>query len=173
MKRSEKVAVIGVFRALSRRVNSTKATMLSFSSKRRRRRKLGLRLANRVRPSLYGPEPRHDPQQRLRVPPNQPPQGAHMLQGLPFPEVRGRPEDVPGSVPRFEWREEEEWVVESLVRGSGSVSREVFEANVLCSGHNSTPRIAEIAGIELWRGFQMHSHNYRVPEPFRDQVLSR
>lgn len=25
-------------------------------------------------------------------------------------------------------------------------------------------------GIESWPGQQMHSHNYRVPEPFRDQV---
>lgn len=26
------------------------------------------------------------------------------------------------------------------------------------------------AGIEKWPGKQIHSHNYRVPEPFRDQV---
>ncbi|KAJ0962050.1 hypothetical protein J5N97_029878 [Dioscorea zingiberensis] len=26
-------------------------------------------------------------------------------------------------------------------------------------------------GIEKWRGKQMHSHNYRIPEPFRDQVV--
>lgn len=25
-------------------------------------------------------------------------------------------------------------------------------------------------GIDSWPGKHMHSHNYRVPEPFRDQV---
>jgi len=28
-----------------------------------------------------------------------------------------------------------------------------------------------VSGIEKWTGYQIHSHNYRVPEPFRDQVL--
>ncbi|KAJ1413548.1 Flavin monooxygenase FMO [Sesbania bispinosa] len=68
-------------------------------------------------------------------------------------------------------RMEEEWVVESLTGGSESVTREVFEAVVVCSGHNTAPRVAEIPGIENWRGYQMHSHNYRVPEPFHDQVV--
>lgn len=26
-------------------------------------------------------------------------------------------------------------------------------------------------GIDKWPGKQIHSHNYRVPEPFRDQVV--
>lgn len=30
-----------------------------------------------------------------------------------------------------------------------------------------------VAGINEWPGKQMHSHNYRVPEPFRDQVRDR
>ncbi|XP_027355579.1 flavin-containing monooxygenase FMO GS-OX5-like [Abrus precatorius] len=68
-------------------------------------------------------------------------------------------------------RRGEECVVESMTRGSDSVTREVFEAVVVCSGHNSAPIIAEIAGIEQWRGYQMHSHNYRVPEPFHDQIV--
>ena len=25
--------------------------------------------------------------------------------------------------------------------------------------------------METWRGRQMHSHSYRVPEPFRDEVV--
>jgi cation diffusion facilitator CzcD-associated flavoprotein CzcO len=67
-------------------------------------------------------------------------------------------------------RGEEGWMVESLIRGSELVTREVFEAVVVCSGHNSSPRIAKIQGIEKWGGYQMHSHNYRVPEPFHNQV---
>ncbi|KAL1301120.1 hypothetical protein HN51_045758 [Arachis hypogaea] len=68
-------------------------------------------------------------------------------------------------------RVKDEWVVESMTRGSESVSREVFEAVVVCSGHNSVPRVAEIDGIENWRGYQMHSHNYRAPGRFQDQIV--
>lgn len=65
-----------------------------------------------------------------------------------------------------------EWVVESRpTRGGDSVSREVFDAVVVCSGHFVEPRLSEVPGIETWRRFQMHSHNYRVPHPFKDQVL--
>ncbi|XVE65042.1 hypothetical protein DITRI_Ditri07aG0150300 [Diplodiscus trichospermus] len=48
---------------------------------------------------------------------------------------------------------------------------EIYDAIVVCSGHHTEPRIAEIPGINLWPGKQMHSHNYRIPEPFRDQVV--
>lgn len=64
-----------------------------------------------------------------------------------------------------------EWVVESKgTRVGDSVSRAVFEAVVVCSGHFVEPRIGEVPGIDTWRGFQMHSHSYRVPQPFKDQV---
>ncbi|XP_027355578.1 flavin-containing monooxygenase FMO GS-OX5-like [Abrus precatorius] len=65
-----------------------------------------------------------------------------------------------------------EWVVESKrTRGGESASREVFEAVVVCSGHHVEPYLGEVPGIDTWRGFQMHSHNYRVPQPFTDQVV--
>ncbi|KAI4323508.1 hypothetical protein L6164_023106 [Bauhinia variegata] len=63
-----------------------------------------------------------------------------------------------------------EWAVESKTQGSVS-ERETFEAVVVCTGRYTQPKFAEIPGIEKWPGFQMHSHNYRVPEPFRDQVV--
>lgn len=80
---------------------------------------------------------------------------------------------------------------------------EIFDAVVVCNGHFTEPRIAEIpgiymcycclfqnstgilivslifyfiffltsfSGINLWPGKQIHSHNYRNPEPFRDQA---
>ncbi|TKY49679.1 Flavin-containing monooxygenase FMO GS-OX 3 [Spatholobus suberectus] len=62
------------------------------------------------------------------------------------------------------------WVVESRTRDS--LSREIFEAVVVCSGHFTEPRLpTTIPGIEKWPGYQIHSHNYRVPEPFRGQVV--
>ncbi|XVE57699.1 hypothetical protein DITRI_Ditri04bG0110500 [Diplodiscus trichospermus] len=48
---------------------------------------------------------------------------------------------------------------------------EIYDAVVVCNGHYTEPRIAEIPGFSLWPGKQMHSHNYRIPEPFRDQVV--
>ncbi|QHO32094.1 flavin-containing monooxygenase FMO GS-OX-like 3 isoform X2 [Arachis hypogaea] len=68
---------------------------------------------------------------------------------------------------------EEGWVVESRASygGGDSVSQEVFDSVAVCSGHNVVPRVAEVSGIENWRGFQMHCHNYRVPQPFQGQVV--
>ncbi|KAK9056262.1 hypothetical protein SSX86_027352 [Deinandra increscens subsp. villosa] len=55
---------------------------------------------------------------------------------------------------------------------SGVSSTEVFDAVVVCNGHNSHPRAAlDIPGILEWPKEQLHAHNYRVPEPFQDQVV--
>ncbi|KAM0015859.1 putative flavin monooxygenase, FAD/NAD(P)-binding domain superfamily [Helianthus debilis subsp. tardiflorus] len=60
--------------------------------------------------------------------------------------------------------------VESETNGVTLV--EVFDAVVVCNGHNTQPRLAaDIPGIETWSKKQMHSHNYRDSEPFRDQVV--
>uniref|UniRef100_A0A8R7U9G5 Flavin-containing monooxygenase n=2 Tax=Triticum urartu TaxID=4572 RepID=A0A8R7U9G5_TRIUA len=48
---------------------------------------------------------------------------------------------------------------------------EVFDAVVVATGHYSQPRLPCIKGMETWRGRQMHSHSYRVPEPFRGEVV--
>lgn len=56
-------------------------------------------------------------------------------------------------------------------RGDDFADHEDFDAVVVCVGHYTQPRIAEIPGINLWPGKQIHSHNYRIPEPFRDQII--
>lgn len=61
------------------------------------------------------------------------------------------------------------WVVES--KTEELTSEELFEAVVICNGHYTKPRVANIPGINNWPGKQIHSHNYRVPEPFKDQVV--
>ncbi|KAI3922282.1 hypothetical protein MKX01_005971 [Papaver californicum] len=66
------------------------------------------------------------------------------------------------------------WVVKSRKKvevGNSSVAHDVFDAVVVCSGHYTHPNIAEIPGIGAWSGEQLHSHNYRVPEPFSGQVV--
>ncbi|CAL4915497.1 unnamed protein product [Urochloa decumbens] len=67
-------------------------------------------------------------------------------------------------------RQGERWAV--AWRGEdGEVAEEVFDAVVVCNGHCTVPLVPKIPGIDKWRGKQMHSHNYRVPEPFRDQCV--
>ncbi|KAJ4954938.1 hypothetical protein NE237_011721 [Protea cynaroides] len=73
--------------------------------------------------------------------------------------------------------EEGKWIVKSRKRAGADGddplidSDEVYDGVVICNGHFTEPRIAEIPGIDSWPGKQMHSHNYRVPDPFRDQVV--
>ncbi|WOH12169.1 hypothetical protein DCAR_0831668 [Daucus carota subsp. sativus] len=54
---------------------------------------------------------------------------------------------------------------------NGKVDDEVYDAVVVCNGHYTEPRIADIPGIDSWPGKQIHSHNYRVPDPYRNQVV--
>ncbi|KAG0549905.1 hypothetical protein BDA96_01G294500 [Sorghum bicolor] len=62
----------------------------------------------------------------------------------------------------------ERWVV-AWRREDGEVVEEVFDAVVVCNGHWTVPMVPKIRGIDNWSGKQIHSHNYRTPEPFRDQ----
>ncbi|KAK4353987.1 hypothetical protein RND71_026181 [Anisodus tanguticus] len=64
---------------------------------------------------------------------------------------------------------ENRWVVES--KTDELSSGEVFDSVVICNGHYTIPRVANIPGINNWPGKQIHSHNYRVPEPFNDQIV--
>ncbi|KAG8092516.1 hypothetical protein GUJ93_ZPchr0012g22032 [Zizania palustris] len=63
----------------------------------------------------------------------------------------------------------EGWSVEW--RGDAGDAEEVFDAVVVCNGHCTVPLVPKLRGIENWRGNHMHSHNYRTPEPFQDQVV--
>ncbi|GJV50527.1 flavin monooxygenase-like, FAD/NAD(P)-binding domain protein [Tanacetum coccineum] len=61
-------------------------------------------------------------------------------------------------------------VVEWKTTEAGS-NEQVFDAVVVCNGHHTEPHVAnDIPGIGDWPRKQVHSHNYRVPEPYRDQV---
>ncbi|KAL9246813.1 hypothetical protein vseg_020304 [Gypsophila vaccaria] len=62
------------------------------------------------------------------------------------------------------------WRVKSRQKNSDELD-EIYDAVAVCSGHNTEPRIADFPGIEVWPGWQCHSHNYRTPEAYRDQVV--
>ncbi|XP_048435947.1 flavin-containing monooxygenase FMO GS-OX-like 3 [Pyrus x bretschneideri] len=63
------------------------------------------------------------------------------------------------------------WKVKSRSKGGGDVEDEIYDAVVVCSGHHTEPRLPQIQGINTWKGKQIHSHNYRTPAPFQNQVV--
>ncbi|XP_015697074.2 flavin-containing monooxygenase FMO GS-OX-like 2 isoform X2 [Oryza brachyantha] len=64
----------------------------------------------------------------------------------------------------------ERWAV--AWRGeAGAVVEEVFDAVVVCNGHCTVPLVPKLRGIGNWKGKQIHSHNFRTPEPFQDQIV--
>ncbi|KAE9453901.1 hypothetical protein C3L33_14247, partial [Rhododendron williamsianum] len=63
------------------------------------------------------------------------------------------------------------WVVRTRERKCEKMVEEVFDAVVVATGNFSKPRLPSIRGIESWKRKQMHSHVYRVPEPFRNEVV--
>ncbi|CAH2048037.1 unnamed protein product [Thlaspi arvense] len=62
------------------------------------------------------------------------------------------------------------WKVRSKNSG-GFSDDEIFDAVVVCSGHYTEPNVSLISGIKSWPGKQIHSHNYRVPGPFKNEVV--
>ncbi|KAK4781658.1 hypothetical protein SAY86_015760 [Trapa natans] len=64
------------------------------------------------------------------------------------------------------------WVVRSRDgKAEKKAIEEVYDAVVVATGHYSHPRIPFIQGMDAWQGKQMHSHIYRVPQPFRNEVV--
>ncbi|XP_020890533.1 flavin-containing monooxygenase FMO GS-OX3 isoform X1 [Arabidopsis lyrata subsp. lyrata] len=62
------------------------------------------------------------------------------------------------------------WRVQSKKSG-GFLKDEIYDAVVVCNGHYTEPNITHIPGIKSWPGKQIHSHNYRVPDPFENEVV--
>ncbi|KAH7283957.1 hypothetical protein KP509_34G032600 [Ceratopteris richardii] len=65
-----------------------------------------------------------------------------------------------------------QWSVTTVAeRDCKDCTTDMFDAVVVCNGHYFQPKLAPIPGIEEWPGIRLHSHNYRVPDPFADQVV--
>ncbi|XP_011497965.1 PREDICTED: flavin-containing monooxygenase FMO GS-OX4-like [Ceratosolen solmsi marchali] len=50
-----------------------------------------------------------------------------------------------------------------------TVTEEFFDAVMVCNGHYFKPSLPRLKGHETFKGQQMHSHDYRRPEPFADK----
>ncbi|XP_076911278.1 flavin-containing monooxygenase FMO GS-OX5-like [Bidens hawaiensis] len=75
-------------------------------------------------------------------------------------------------VVRVEESREGEFAVEWRSMVDGTMDQEVFDVVVVCNGDHTEPRVAnDVPGIQEWSRKQVHSHNYRTPEPYQDQVV--
>eukprot|EP00058_Branchiostoma_floridae_P004284 XP_002589772.1 hypothetical protein BRAFLDRAFT_90445 [Branchiostoma floridae] len=55
----------------------------------------------------------------------------------------------------------------SDVSAADKQSTEQFDAVMVCTGRYSVPYVPAIPGTDRFQGRTLHSHDYRVPEPFR------
>nr|XP_019537917.2 senecionine N-oxygenase-like [Aedes albopictus] len=46
-----------------------------------------------------------------------------------------------------------------------------FDYVFVCNGHYHTPRLPNIRNLELFEGKQLHSHDYRTPDHFKDEKV--
>ena len=57
------------------------------------------------------------------------------------------------------------------MQAKDTVQTEQFEAVVVCNGHYSEPRVPNISGTESFPGEQLHTHNFRTNDRFRDKTV--
>lgn len=50
---------------------------------------------------------------------------------------------------------------------NSTVETNVFDAVMVCNGHYNTPAIPNYPGRNIYKGQQIHSHDYRCPDPFK------
>ncbi|KAL6622595.1 hypothetical protein ACP70R_032474 [Stipagrostis hirtigluma subsp. patula] len=77
----------------------------------------------------------------------------------------------PGGCSDVRWRVTSVRVEPEGGKEAAEAAAEEFDAVVVANGHYSQPRLPTIDGMEQWRRRQLHSHSYRVPEPFRGEVV--
>lgn len=60
------------------------------------------------------------------------------------------------------------WQVTSEDLPTKTLITEYYDAVLVCNGHNASPFIPNIPGMDEFNGIQIHSHDYRVPEHYKN-----
>lgn len=70
------------------------------------------------------------------------------------------------------YNDEDQW--EIIVRDlpNNTYNTYIFDAIIVCNGHYHTPAMPKYPGKELYKGQQIHSHNYRSADPFTGKTMS-
>ncbi|XP_063981107.1 uncharacterized protein LOC135164569 [Diachasmimorpha longicaudata] len=66
---------------------------------------------------------------------------------------------------------ENKWKVTVKSLKDGSTRTEYFDTVMVCNGHYFQPHLPVIEGREQFKGKQLHSHDYRIPEIFADKTV--
>ena len=65
-----------------------------------------------------------------------------------------------------------QWKVTSLGNnGVESVSCEIFDGVMVCTGHHVYPHIPSFPGFEIFSGAKVHSKQYKIPDAFVDKSV--
>ncbi|XP_049291673.1 senecionine N-oxygenase-like [Anopheles funestus] len=54
---------------------------------------------------------------------------------------------------------------------SGTILTETYDFVFICNGHYHTPVVPQYPGVESFQGKQLHSHDYRKSDIFKDQIV--
>lgn len=65
-----------------------------------------------------------------------------------------------------------QWSVTAEDVATGHRVRSEFDAIMVCNGHYSIPYIPDLEGMATFKGFIMHSHDYRTPESFAGKTVA-
>lgn len=52
------------------------------------------------------------------------------------------------------------------------IETHIYDAVMVCNGHYNTPAIPNYPGRVLYKGQQIHSHDYRCPDPFKGNAIA-
>ena len=52
---------------------------------------------------------------------------------------------------------------------SGTVHQEVYDGVLVCTGHHVYPYIPDLPGLDTFQGIKIHSHDYKISQPFESK----
>ncbi|KAJ6633701.1 Flavin-containing monooxygenase FMO GS-OX3 [Pseudolycoriella hygida] len=66
---------------------------------------------------------------------------------------------------------ERQWEVIVKDLPNNTIETEIFDAIFVCNGHYNTPSTPNYPGRNIFKGQQIHSHDYRCPDPFTGETV--
>lgn len=76
--------------------------------------------------------------------------------------------NVTSVVQAHDYEESGRWVVTTQNSRDGTVTSEVFDGVMVCTGHHGFPNIPHFEGEEEFKGKIIHTHSIKVPDTFKD-----
>ena len=90
-----------------------------------------------------------------------------MVEPLPFPPETAVKKQANGNENRYQ----QKWKIRVRDLQKQAVIEEIFDNVMVCNGHYFQPSIPKIMSDENFLGQKLHSHDYRVPDIFKDKSV--